>query len=108
MTLTSKKCVINNYIPHETPKFGGSQYKKKMHYNKWLVHYKDNLIEMFYIFYRNISNRYEENKFDNTLFYSDKYHDLIYDNKIFINLTFVNFCKMIYNSSSKYIEDLKI
>lgn len=107
MTLKNKRlCVIDNYIPHKTPKFA-SDYKRKIHYNKWLMHYKDELIEMYYIFYKNISNRYEENKFDHSLFSSNEYHNTIYDDKIFINPIFIQFCRMIYSSSSKYIDDLK-
>ena len=39
----------------------------------------------FNIFYKNISNKYDDNKFDHSLFYSDDYHDVIYNDKIFIN-----------------------
>lgn len=106
MTLNKRICVINNYIPHKIPAFN-SNYKRKMHYEKWLVHYKENLIEMYYIFYKNISNRYQDNDFDHTLFFSDDYHDILYEEKIFINPIFIQFCRMIYYSSSKYIDNLK-
>ena len=109
MSLNKKKCVFNNYIPHKVPKFM-SKLSEKNHYNVWFECYKNNLIEMYSIFYKNISKRYEQSelKFDNTIFYSNKYHDNIFDDKIFEDVIFKRFCMMIYNSSSKHIDDLKI
>ena len=109
MSLNKKKCAFGNYIPHKVPKFSNG-FREKMHYNKWIKCYQDNLIDMFCIFYKSISNRYEHSdlKFDNTIFYSNDYHDNIFDEKIFDDEIFKKFCFMIYESSSKHINNLKI
>jgi hypothetical protein len=68
-----RKCVINNYIPHETPKFSN--------YNLWYNNYKEDLYIMYKKTENILNNRYENLK----------------------KLEYNNFCLMIYNSSSKYI-----
>lgn len=108
MNSKKKICAFNNYIPHPTPKFATKRHRE-MHYDDWYDYYIDNLVDMYLIFYKSISNRYGHSdlKFDNTIFSSNKYHDNIVDDKIFEDAIFKKFCMMIYNSSSKYIDNLK-
>lgn len=68
-----KKCVINNYIPHKTPRISN--------YSVWHENYKKDLVAMF-------------KSTENILY--DRYGNL---KKIDYN----DFCLMIYKSSSKYI-----
>jgi hypothetical protein len=79
MTVIKKKCVINNYIPHKTPKY--------TNFNSWFYEYKNSLIDLYLIFLETVKNRYPHR--DITILETDEYFN------IFIN--------DIFDSSSKYI-----
>ena len=69
----TKKCVRYNYIPHKTP--------TNTNLLRWCIAYDDYLINMYSIFIETFNETYD--------------HD--------INFTYPEFCKFIYNSSSKFI-----
>ena len=75
--MNSKNCVIFNYIPHKPV--------KKTNFKVWYNEYYNNLIDLYGITKEIIDYKYPENTFENT---EDE---------------FINFCKLLYVSSSKHI-----
>ena len=63
MTVIKKKCVINNYIPHKTPKY--------TNFNSWFYEYKNSLIDLYLIFLETVKNRYPHR--DITILETDEY-----------------------------------
>lgn len=76
-----KNTVIFNYIPHKIPKYSK--------YNIWYNTYYNNLIDLYSITVEILNKRYYN---DNKLSKNDE-------------KDFNNFCKLIYNSSSKHIHN---
>ena len=78
MSSTYNKSIRPNYIPHHTP-------CDLPAFKKWKKHYEKELDDMYCIFIDNI---------DQSLF----------DKELITEENFNLFCKMIFNSSSQYID----
>ena len=76
--MLSSKCVIPNYIPHETP--------MDADFNEWYKFYKRDLINLYMIFQKSVDERYNNTNVE-------------WRN----NETYTKFVYMIFKSSSKYI-----
>ncbi len=74
-----KKTVLRNYIPHKTP--------YKPNFADWFNEYKYNLACLFGIFKETLEERYSDS----------------INNEWNSEELFSNFCKLIYNNSSKHI-----
>ena len=75
----SRKCVIKNYIPHETP--------HRTTFWVWFKHYERDVSNLFSIFVETM------NEFG-----------MVEEETVWSSI-FIEFARFIYNSSSKYIDD---
>jgi hypothetical protein len=73
----NRKVQISNYIPHKTP--------RRVDFLKWVGEYKPQLINLYTIFIEVMEKRYPDFEFNPD--------------------SFSNFVKMIFHSSSKYIQN---